>query len=152
MDIKEFLIRQGVFFELLPHPPTYDAQHLAHALHVSGRQVAKTVLLRDGDRYLVAVLPATHVIDFERLRQVAGLRRPELAPESALEEVCPDCELGALPALGSLYGARTIVDASLADGERIVFEANTHDEAVRLGYRDFAALERPVVAAFARRA
>ena len=68
MNIQEFLARKNIQFELLEHGDTYDAQHMAQAIHVSGHHVAKTVLLRanvDG-QYVIAVLPATHAVDFDK--------------------------------------------------------------------------------------
>jgi Ala-tRNA(Pro) deacylase len=119
---------------------------------VPGHEVAKTVLLRNsGQRdYLLAVLPASKRIDFRRLSAALGGARVELASEPELTEVCPDCEVGALPPFGSGYGMRTLVDESLAEDDGIVFEGNTHHEAIRMKFRDYQRLEAPMMASFAR--
>jgi Ala-tRNA(Pro) deacylase len=119
MSMKHFLQRRHVPFEVISHPESFDAQHLAQALHTPGQQVAKTVLLRaDHDyRYIVAVLPATHKIDFARLSEFLGEAQIELATEAEIAEHCPDCEFGVLPPFGSHYAAETIVDESLTTND-----------------------------------
>jgi Ala-tRNA(Pro) deacylase len=122
-------------------------------LHIPGRDVAKTVLLRanlDGGRqFVVAVLPATKQIDFDRAAQLIHGGKLQLATEVEIGEHCPDCEFGVLPPFGSRYGMKTIVDSSLAEDEEIWFEGNTHNEAVRMKFDDFQQLEKPQVGPFA---
>ena len=150
MKVDKVLTDKGVPHDVIPHRDTYDAQRMAQTLHVSGREVAKTVLLRadGGGAYVVAVLPANRTIDFERARAALGAEQVELANELELAEHCPDCELGALPPFGSHYGMKTIVDQSLAEDEQIVFEGNTHHEAIRMRFADFQQLENPALASF----
>jgi Ala-tRNA(Pro) deacylase len=154
MKTKQFLQEHHVPFEVLPHAEVFDAGHLAQAVHTPGREVAKTVLLRAdrGFQYVVAVLPATHRVDFDELSRALGGACVELATELEIAERCPDCETGVLPPFGSQYGAETIVDTSLTEDEQIVFEANTHSEAIRMRYQDFYDIEHPRIAPFARRA
>ena len=151
MNVDELLRDKKVEYDLIPHRDIFDAQRLAETLHVSGREVAKTVLLRAdaGYLYIVAVLPATHTIDFDLASQMLGGSRIELATEIEVGDHCPDCEIGALPPFGSEYGMKTIVDRSLADDEEIVFEGNTHHEAIRMKYEDFRQIEQPLVGRFA---
>jgi len=151
MNVREFLEKRDVPFEVLPHWPTYDAQHTAQAVHVPGREMAKTVLLRvDGPQpFVVAVLPATRHIDFARVKYVLGLERVSLANERDISEQCPDCEFGVLPPFGSQYGMTTLVDAGLSKDDQIVFNGNTHEEAIRMKYNDFCRIEHPTVASFA---
>ncbi len=145
MNIQTFLTQRHVPFEILTHEPTYDAQHMAHAVHVTGHEVAKTVLLRADHAYsyIVAVLPATRMIDFEKARQALRGVELSLATEVEMAGVCPDCEIGALPPFGSHYGLKTVVDESLAEDVWIVFEGNTHAEAIRMQFADFLRLENP---------
>jgi Ala-tRNA(Pro) deacylase len=148
MNIQEYLARQNIQFEVLKHRATYDAQHLAQSIHVSGHHVAKTVLLRvgDGPDYVVAVLPASQHVDLEKLRVALGVDFVELASETEVAERCPDCEIGALPPFGSHYGMKTVVDQTLVADEDIVFEGITHAEAIKMKYHDFDQLEHPTVA------
>jgi Ala-tRNA(Pro) deacylase len=150
MDMKEqqFLKEQGVWFEAIPHRPTFTAQQTAQAIGVKGDEVAKSVLLRADGTYALAVLQATHHIDLMQAGKVLGAKSVELASEEQLKNLFPDCEVGALPPFGSQYGLKTIVDESLTHDENIVIEGNTHDEAIRMKYADFERLEHPRVAAF----
>jgi Ala-tRNA(Pro) deacylase len=151
MNIKQFLNEKHVPYEILSHQHTEGASHLAHAVHVPGVHVAKTVLLQvnHGFRDVVAVLPANLRIDPEQASKLLGGAAIKFGDEDDLAIHCPDCERGVLPPFGSQYGMRTIVDASLADGEYIVFDCNTHEEAIRMKWHDFATLENPLVASFA---
>ena len=150
MNISAFLEEQHCSFAVMPHPTTYTAQEMAHELHVPGREVAKTVLLRaGGDEFVVAMVPANKRVNLDRASELLGGADVKLASEADITAHCPDCELGALPPFGSRYGMKTIVDEGLADDEEIVFEGNTHDEAIRMRFDEFRRLEEPLVAAFA---
>jgi Ala-tRNA(Pro) deacylase len=151
MSIKHFLQRRRVPFEIVAHPQAFDAQHLAQALHVPGREVAKTVLLRVDHDYVVAVLPSTHMIDLKEMSAFLGGAAVELATEHEIAQRCPDCEFGVLPPFGSHYGAQTIVATSLTKDEHIAFESDSFTEAIRIKYADFYNYEHPLVADFARR-
>ncbi len=151
MKVAEFLKNHQVDFEMMSHARTFEAQRMAHELHVSGREVAKTVLLKrdDGSSFVVAVLPANTSVDLDRASQLVGVSGLQLASENEVSQQCPDCETGALPPFGSQYEMKTIVDDRLADEDEIVFEANTHEEAVRMKFADFRQLEQPLVGNFA---
>ena len=145
MNVHDFLHRQDVGYEILHHTPTYDAQRLAQAVSESGYHVAKTVLLKSDADYLLAVVPATHTIDLADARLRLRSDYLALASEEELAERFPDCEMGAVPPFGSQYGMTTLVDESLSRAEDMVFEGNTHDEAVRMRFADYFELEKPVV-------
>jgi Ala-tRNA(Pro) deacylase len=151
MNVQEFLIDQQVAFDAIPHRDTYDAQRLAQVLHTPGQEVAKTVLLRadGGYAYIVAVLPATKMVDLRKVSNVFGGSRIELATELEIKQHCPDCEMGTLPPFGSQYAMKTVVDTSLTFDEEIVFEGNSHREAIRMQYGDYYELEHPMIAQFA---
>jgi Ala-tRNA(Pro) deacylase len=151
MNVATFLERGHYKFERVSHAPAYSAQRLAHELHVSGREVAKTVLLRanGGYQYVVALLPASKHVDFERVSKLLGGAKVELANEFDISAHCPDCDFGVLPPFGSRYGMTTIVDSSLAEDEYIWFEGNSHEEAIRIKFEDFRRLEQPLVGPFA---
>ena len=152
MNVTEFLTGRKVAFQVLPHPSAYDAQRVAEALHVPGRLIAKSVLLRanGGYRYIVAVLPATKRIDFALASAALGGSKLQLATETDVASHCPDCEVGVLPPFGSQYAMTTIVDESLAKDAEILFDGNTHDEAIRMKFEDFRQIEEPLIVDFAR--
>ncbi|MBC8351203.1 MAG: YbaK/EbsC family protein [Planctomycetes bacterium] len=151
MNVQELLSEKKVAYDTIPHRNAYDAQRLAHELHTPGEEVAKTVLLRadHGYVYVVAVLPATKTIDFEKVSTALGGSTIELANEIEIKERCPDCEMGVLPPFGSQYGLKTLVEESLTKDREIVFEGNCHHEAIRMRYEDFHQIEEPLVAKFA---
>ena len=149
MCIRDYLQSRRVWFQTLLHPPVPSASRFAQSLHISGRSVAKAVLVKVGSAFFLAVLPATSRIDWQRLSEVVDGQPLELATEDEASGVFGDCERGALPPFGTLYGLTTIVDTSLSGGPEIVFVANFRHEAMRMRYRDFEALELPTRARFA---
>jgi len=146
--LKSFLDEQKVCYTLMTHSPAYTAQAAAATLHVPGKEVAKTVVVRAGDQTLLAILPASCHINWKKLAAVVG-RDVRLATEQEFINLFPDCELGAMPPLGQLYSLPVFVDQALAADEEIVFNAGTHRDAIRMRYADFATLEKPRVASFA---
>lgn len=150
MNVREFLEQRRVEFGATPHRTTFSAQHLANCLGVPGDYVAKTVVLHVDGRPVLAVLQATHDIDFERARKALAAQSIELAPESELGDLFPDCEFGAVPPFGSEYGLPTIVDEALTHDDYIIFDGNRHTEAISMSYSDFAAIEHPRVATLSR--
>lgn len=148
MNVQDFLIQRSVEFDVIAHRETHDAQRMAHTLHVSGREVAKTVLLRadSGYAYIVAVLPASKHVDFDKVSAAIGGSKIELATELDIKAHCPDCEFGALPPFGTQYAMKTLVDASLMEADEIIFEGDNHHEAIRMRYADFKRVEEPLVA------
>jgi Ala-tRNA(Pro) deacylase len=151
MKLDEFLTTRRVPFEKLTHRPAYTANRIAQMLHVPGRHLAKSVLLRTGHGYALAVLPATHRVDLNKVRDCLGEERMELASEDDMQRLFPDCETGAMPPFGSLYQLPTVVDDSLAEDKEIVFENQTHDKAIRMAYSDYEEVEHPRHGRFAER-
>jgi Ala-tRNA(Pro) deacylase len=149
MNVRDYLRGHRVPFEVLLHRPAPSAAKLASTVHVPGRCVAKSVLLRVGSEYVLAVLPATHKIDFDRLRHALGVAYVELAQAEELERVFFDCQPGALPPLGKGYGVKTVVDASLVGVPEILFKGNVRHEGVWMRFSDYEAIEAPEKAQFA---
>lgn len=142
MRVADFLAEQHVPFETLLHPPAFTAQNRAKFLHLPGRQVAKSVLLKGPEGYLLAVLPATHHVDTDLLAGALG-GPARLATDEEISEVFRDCEWGVVPPFGKIYGLPVVLDDSLLPDGWIVFEGNSHVEALRLHCRDYEYLEKP---------
>jgi Ala-tRNA(Pro) deacylase len=149
-SVERFLGNQQVAYSVLPHRPAYTAQEEAALAHVPGRQWAKTVACLADERPILAVVPASSLVDFDRLCEIAGAKDIRLASEREFERWYPDCELGAMPPLGPMYGQRVFVDQTLAGGGDIVFDAGSHSDAVRMTYDDFARVVHPFVGDFGR--
>ncbi len=148
--LKTFLDDNGVRYQTLAHRSACTSQGVAAALHVDGRDVAKTVVLKVDGQYALAVLPAPCAVDLRCFRAEAGAWSVALAPESDLARLFPGCEVGAEPPFGNLYGLPVWVDEKLTQDPKIFFNAGSHTEAVRMEYRDFERLVHPRVARFAR--
>jgi Ala-tRNA(Pro) deacylase len=149
MRVSEFLIGEHVAFETLLHAPAYTAQHRAKFLGISGNHVAKAVLLRGQEGYLLAVLPATKRIDTVALSLALG-SSVSIATGEEVSDVFCDCEWGVVGPFGRLYGLPSILDTSIALDELMIFESDTHAEAIRIRCRDYEMLERPRRLSFAR--
>ena len=144
MCIQAYLREHNVPFVSLLHTPTQSAARLAHSVHVAGAQVAKSVLVRAESGFALAVLPSTCLVDLVRLAETLSVPGVSLATEDDLMEVFLDCEIGALPPFGSLYGIPTIVESRLAAHGEIVVGGHTRHEGLRMRYRDFEAVEQPL--------
>jgi Ala-tRNA(Pro) deacylase len=142
MVITEFLMEQRVEFEPVPHPPAYTANQRAKYLRVSGSYVAKAVLLYGSEGFLLATLPATHRIDVNTLGEALG-GPVRLATEQEIGWIFRDCEWGVVPPFGTLYGLHTLLEDSIAPDAIMIFETQTHVEAVRLKCSDYERLEHP---------
>lgn len=137
--VTRYLADGGVQFEVVEHPRTASASRSAQAAHISGDRIAKGVLVKDRDGFALAVLPASHTLALGDL-QKKYQREFEIAGEKELEAVFPDCELGAVPAVGRPYKLDTIVDASLLKQPMVYFEAGDHEELIGVSTADFETL------------
>jgi Ala-tRNA(Pro) deacylase len=149
MRLDKFLTDKHVSFKRLHHQPAYTASRVAQILHVPGKEMAKSVLVRTSHGYVLAVLPANCRVDLDQLAQELGEERIGLASEDEMERVFPDCERGAVPPFGSMYDMITMVDETLTEDKEIVFEGQDHEEAICMTYQDYNNLEHPRVGHFA---
>jgi Ala-tRNA(Pro) deacylase len=138
-NVRNYLDRSGIHYSVDWHPHTYTSMHTAEAAHVSGRQLAKAVLLKDAVGYMLAVVPATRNVGVGQLHERLG-RDLEPATEAELEYVFSDCEKGAVPALGPAYDLDTVVDPLLCEQTDVYFEGGDHEELIHLAGEDFAEL------------
>lgn len=150
--LEQYLAEQHVAYDVHSHPVAYTAQELAAAEHVSGRMVAKAVIVAADGQMVMLVLPAVHQVDLERVAAATGATDVRLAGEDEFAGVFPDCETGAIPPFGNLYDLPTYADPSLARAESIVFPAGTHTDTISLKYSDYERLAGPALAEFRRAA
>ncbi len=146
--LKKYLDENNIKYIVIAHSPSHTGQELAETVHISGKEIAKTVILKTEDQYVMAVLPASRMIDVEYLEEYIGAQGLRLAEESEFNELFPDCELGAMPPFGNLYGIPVYSASALSDDEEIVFNAGTHTDAIRMSYKDYADLVKPTVIHF----
>ncbi len=146
--LKVYLEHEAVPYEVLTHREASRASELAQVLHVPGKELAKVVILKVGERFVMTVLPANWKVDLRRIGEILHVYPGRLATEEECQRLFPDCELGAIPPFGNLYGLEVYVDQASTAHEEIVFPAGTRYQAVKLRYQDFARLVRPSVAEF----
>ena len=138
--LNEFLKQQEVAFELIPHPHTGSSMDSAQQAHVPGNRLAKAVVLKSDGNYSMVIVPSVEHVDLAVLREQLGTGL-ELATESELGELFPDCDVGAVPPIGPAWGMDTYLDECfLANDEEIYFEAGDHEDLVRVSGEQFQKL------------
>jgi Ala-tRNA(Pro) deacylase len=135
-----------VRFSVSKHAEAYSAQRVAGVLHISGEQVAKVVVVRAGEEWVMLVLPAPLRLDFAKVKKVLKTTDLRLAKEEEFAALFPDCELGAMPPLGGIYNLRLYVDRTLTTQPEIAFTAGSHREIMHMAYADFEQVAKPTVA------
>jgi Ala-tRNA(Pro) deacylase len=143
--LKEFLEQEHVPFTSIVHDETFTAQETAQAAHVPGYELAKTVMVELDGKMAMVVVPATRKVILQDLREVTGAARVRFATEDQFKTMFPDCEVGAMPPFGNLYGMEVFVAPGLAADEEIAFNAGTHTEVVKMSFADFDRLVHPTV-------
>lgn len=146
--LKQFLDENRVKYVCISHSKAYTAQEVAQSAHVPGRAMAKVVIVELDGVMAMAVLPATRKIVLQDLREVTGSEQVRFAAEQKFQNRFPDCEIGAMPPFGNLYGMEVFVAESLAANPEIAFNAGSHEEIMKLAYADFERLVKPNVMSF----
>lgn len=146
--LKELLDKERVKYVCVSHSPAYTAQEVAASAHVPGWEVAKVVMVKVDGEMAMAVVPANRKVVPQDLREMLGAERVELATEAEFRDKFQDCELGAMPPFGNLYGMPVYVAPALAADEEIAFNAGTHTEIIKMSYKDFERLAKPRVLSF----
>lgn len=146
--LKEFLDENNVKYVSITHSPAYTAQEVAASAHVPGKSMAKVVIVELDGEMAMAVLPANRKVVLQDLRDITGSERVKFTTEDKFKDRFPDCEIGAMPPFGNLYGMEVFAAESLAESPEIAFNAGSHEEIIKLAYRDFERLVKPNVVAF----
>ncbi len=144
-NLRAYLDEQAVKYVSISHSRAYTAAEVAASAHIPGKKLAKVVMVKLDGKMAMYVTTANNRLDLERLGGLCGAQTAELADETEFIKLFPDCEIGAMPPFGNLYGMAVYVDRSLTDDEEIAFNAGSHTELFRLAYRDFERLVNPVV-------
>jgi len=147
-QLKDFLDKEGIKYIGIIHSTAYTAQEVAASAHITGRELAKTVIVELDGRMAMAVLPANRKIVLQDLREVTGSDEVKFASEEEFQERFPGCETGAMPPFGNLYGMEVYVAEGLTENEEIAFNAGSHTEVLRMAFKDFERLVRPKVMSF----
>ena len=145
--LREYLDSNKVQYTNILHTPAYTAQGVAHSAHISGKVIAKTVIVKSDDEMIMVVMPANQKVNLEQCRKFLHAAAVELASEEEFQDCFPDCEPGAMPPFGNLYDMKVFVSEELR-GEEIAFNAGTHTELIQMKYQDFERLVQPQVVSF----
>lgn len=148
--LEQYFKQNGVKYEVTSHPEVYTAQEVAAVEHVPGMFVAKVVIAVVDGKITALVLPAPHRVDIPKLKAALGAKEARLAREEEFGQLFPDCEVGAMPPFTNLYNVPAVVDRTLAEDPKIVFNAGTHRETMTVAFSDFQALASPTVAEFSQ--
>ena len=148
--LKEFLDSKNIEYVSIYHAAASTSQRIAATSHIPGKELAKTVMIKVDGKMAMAVLPASHNINFESFKKFANAEKVELAGELAFVNLFTDCEVGAMPPFGYLYGMDVYVAEILSEDEEIAFNAGTHTELIRMDYQDFKNIVNPKVGNFTR--
>jgi Ala-tRNA(Pro) deacylase len=141
--LEAYLREQEVPFEVHHHPPAYTAQRVAEAEHISGKIMVKVVMAFADGKIVMLAVPAPKHVSLTKAAEATGAKEVRLAHEDEFAAAFPDCEVGAMPPFGNLYGLPVYADAQLAQDETIVFNAGTHEDTVHMKYADFESLVKP---------
>lgn len=150
MHLQTILDQMGVNYRVSHHPTAYTAQTLAEAEHVPGRKVIKPVVVQADGEFVMCALPASYRVDMDELKNQLQAAEVRLVEEPRLCELFPDCELGAEPPIGRLYGMTTLMDESLVVDDRVTFQAGTHEDAVTMSLAEYRRVAQPEIAHFGR--
>ena len=131
LTLRKYLADNGIAYDILSHPHTSSSMNTAQSAHISGKNLAKSVILEDNDGYVMAVIPANEHLKFRKVNHLLH-RKMGMATELELKTLFTDCELGAIPAVGSAYSMDSIIDDRLADCADIYFEAGDHEELIHM--------------------
>lgn len=148
IKLKQFLDENRVKYVTLTHSTAYTAQEVAESAHIPGRAMAKVVIMDLDGELAMAVLPADRKVVAQDLCDITGTDHVRFASENRFKSRFPDCEIGAMPPFGNLYGMEVFAAESLGENEEIAFNAGSHQEIIKLKYADFERLVQPMVMRF----
>jgi Ala-tRNA(Pro) deacylase len=149
--LRQFLDENLVKYIVITHSKAYTSQSIAKSAHISGNELAKTVMLKKDGELCMAVLPASKQVNLAVFAKLTNSGDVSLASERDFKDRFPDCEVGAMPPFGNLYDLRVYVDTSLTRDKEIAFNAGSHLELIKLAYSDFERLVEPTIVDFTTR-
>lgn len=148
--LRSFLVKKFAEYTHTVHPAAYTSREVAAAEHLPLREVAKCVVLFGDESYHMLVVSANRKVNYEDARLSLGLADVRLATEKELADLFPDCEPGAMPPMGNLYGIPVYLDSSLAGEENVSFQGGTHCDMIHMRTDDYRDLVEPTVLTLTR--
>jgi Ala-tRNA(Pro) deacylase len=142
--LKNFLDSNGVKYITIVHSTAFTSQEIAASVHVKGKEFAKCVIVKSGENFFMLVVPSYHKVNFEKAKVALNVSELKLATEDEFRRIFPDCETGAMPPFGNLYGVPVYVDEKFKANEEISFNGGTHNDVVRMRMSDYVRLVNPI--------
>lgn len=149
--LKEYLDEHNIRYVTIHHSQAFTAQQIAASAHIRGKELAKTVIVNVEGKMAMCVLPSSYMVDLSLLKGIIGSSDVRIASEQEFKNLFPDCEVGAMPPFGNLFGMEVYVAGALCEDKEIVFNAGSHTELIRMAYTDFERLVKPKVWGFAHK-
>jgi Ala-tRNA(Pro) deacylase len=147
--IIDYLDQNNIRYIIINHSAAYTASEIAASAHIKGQNLAKTVMVKICDKMNLLVIPAKYQINFDYLKKYTECDSIELANENEFTQLFPDCQTGAMPPFGHLYGMKTYLDKTLTYDEEIAFNAGNHSQLIQLSFKDYMKLVKPEISNFA---
>jgi len=140
--LSNYLQRCGIRYDIMSHSHSHSSAETARTAHVAPHQLAKSVVLEDDEGCVMAVVPADARVNIGTLARALGREGLHLSDEQRLCELFPDCDRGAVPAVGMAWGMDTVVDDSLEENAELFIEAGDHDMVIKMSRQQFQELMR----------
>ena len=144
-ELMNYLDSNQIKYVTVNHSQAYTAQEIAAVAHISGKEMAKSVIFRIDDSYCMVVVPANYWVDCENLKEITGAGFVELAREEDFSGFFPNCEVGAMPPFGHLYKMEVFMDERLLTDTEISFNAGSYSLLIRMALQDYVELANPVI-------
>ncbi|PYT08972.1 MAG: deacylase [Acidobacteria bacterium] len=147
--LKTLLDVNKIRYVVIAHSPAYTAQEVAASAHIKGKDLVKCVIVNsEGEHYMV-VTNANQRVNLARFKKALGVTEARLEKEDEFNNIFDDCEPGAMPPFGSLYGVSLVVDEAVYADQEIAFNGGNHSSVVKMAFADFERLAKPRKAAVA---
>jgi Ala-tRNA(Pro) deacylase len=143
--LRKYLDDHMIKYTVINHSLAYSALEVAQSAHISGKIIAKTIILKIDQQTAMVVLPAPFKVNIDFFKDLSETNNVRLATEKEVQEIFPDCEIGAMPPFGNLYSIDVYVATQLTEDEEIAFNAGNHRQLIQMKYVDFERLVHPVV-------
>lgn len=143
--LREYLDAKNIKYFGISHSLAYTAEEISKKAHIPLNEMAKTVMLKVDGKIIMAVIPATDMVSFKKLKKILGADNVNLAEEEEFEDIFPHCEVGAMPPFGNLYDVEVIVSSPLTTDKNIAFNAGSHRELIRMEYKEYEKLVKPKI-------
>lgn len=135
--ITDFLKKNKMYYQVLVHPKSFTSSETAEAGHVSGKNFLKAVMVKVDGKDAMVVLPSNRTIDFLKLTTALRTRSVYIEAEKEFKDLFPDCEVGAMPPVGRLYGLSCYIDESIRGKDKVYLNAGNHEECIEISADDF---------------